>query len=108
MTYIFKNKPRESHEKTLLTTTALAALTGAATAEITVTRGTEATTRVPIFGGATLADLAFDDLVKAVDTNLNKSSDGMLAAGMLNTIKVILPKTAELDAPITILTDQIT
>ena len=103
---------------TLLATTALVAMTGAAAAEVTIsatgrigimsTEGAAATTRATTFGAATTNDKTFVDAVKAVATNLSKGSGAVLAASALDTTAVTSAQLTDLDALITIVTDQTT
>jgi len=105
-------------KNTLLATTALVAMTGAAAAEVTIsatgrigimsTEGAAATTRATTYGAATSNDKTFVDAVKAVATNLSKGTGSVLAASALDTTAVTSAQLTDLDALITIVTDQTT
>jgi hypothetical protein len=93
---------------TLLATTALVAVTGAAAAEITIsgtarlgmvtTEGAAAVTAVTANAGAVAADDTLLDAIAAVGTNLDASTGAVIAAGTLNTTAVTADELNRLDA----------
>ena len=93
---------------TLLATTALVAVTGAAAAEITIsgtarlgmvtTEGAAAVTAVTTNAGAVAADDTLLDAIAAVTTNLDASTGAVIAAGTLNTTAVTADELNRLDA----------
>ena len=105
---------------TLLTTTALVAMTGAASAELTIsgtgrigvmtTEGAAAVTAVTANAGADAADQTLVAAIKKIGTNLNNvpSTSAVLATGSLNTTAVTADELADLDNLIRIVTREST
>jgi len=93
---------------TLLATTALVAMTGAAAAEITIsgtarigmvtTEGAAAVTAVTANAAAVAADDTLLDAIAAVATNLDSVTGAVIAAGTLNTTAVTADELVRLDA----------
>ena len=105
---------------TLLTTTALVVMTGAASAELTIsgtgrigvrtTEGAAAVTAVTANAGADVADQTLVAAIKLIGTNLNNvpSTSAVLATGSLNTTAVTADELADLDNLIRIVTREST
>jgi outer membrane protein OmpU len=106
---------------TLLATTALVAMTGAAAAELTIsgtgrigirtTEGAAAVTAVTANAGADAADDTLVDAIKAVTTNIDyriKDAGAVMGAGTLNTTAVTADELANLDHLIEIVSGQAT
>ena len=105
---------------TLLTTTALVVMTGAASAELTIsgtgrigvrtTEGAAAVTAVTANAGADAADQTLVAAIKKRATNLNNvpSTSAVLATGSLNTTAVTADELADLDNLIRIVTREST
>jgi outer membrane protein OmpU len=105
---------------TLLTTTALIAMTGAAAAELTIsgtgrigirtTEGAAAVTAVTANAGADAADQVLVAAIKKLATNLNSrpTTSAVLATGALNTTAVTADQLANVDHLIEIVTQQST
>jgi outer membrane protein OmpU len=93
---------------TLLATTALVAVTGAAAAEITIsgtarlgmvtTEGAAAVTAVTTNAGAVAADNTLLNAIAAVTTNRDPSTGAVIGAGTLNTTAVTAAELNRLDA----------
>ena len=92
---------------TLLATTALVAMTGAAAAELTIsgsgrigiktTEGAAAVTAVTANAAAVAADDVLLDAIAAVTTNKDPTTNAVIAAGTLNTTNVTAGELARLD-----------
>jgi outer membrane protein OmpU len=106
---------------TLLATTALVAMTGAAAAELTIsgtgrigirtTEGAAAVTAVTANAGADAADDTLVDAIKAVTTNIDyriKDAGAVMSSGTLNTTAVTADELANLDHLIEIVSGQAT
>ena len=94
-------------KNTLLATTALVAMTGAAAAELTIsgsgrigiktTEGAAAVTAVTLNAAAVAADDKLLDAIASIATNKDASTQAVIAAGTLNTTNVTVDELNRLD-----------